>query len=62
MPDVTKEAVAAEEQVHKLAERAAAAKDTTERVAVYGEVIGSCASCHSLHGRVRGPGLPAKSN
>jgi hypothetical protein len=60
--DVSKEAAAAETSVHQVAAHAAEAKDTTAKVAVYGEVIGGCASCHALHGRVWGPGLPAKSN
>jgi cytochrome c553 len=58
LKDIEKEAVAAEARIHELAERALAAPDKSTRVAIYGEVIGSCASCHGLHGRVWGPGLP----
>jgi mono/diheme cytochrome c family protein len=58
LKDIDKEATAAEARIHELAERALAAADKSTRVAIYGEVIGSCASCHGLHGRVWGPGLP----
>lgn len=58
LTDITKEAVAAEARVHDLAERAVKAPDTSSRVAIYGSIIGACASCHGLHGRVWGPGLP----
>lgn len=57
LPEVSTEAVAAEQTVHQLADRAAGAADQSARVAVYGEIIGSCASCHGTHGRVWGPGL-----
>jgi mono/diheme cytochrome c family protein len=50
--------MASEARVHELADRAAKASDRGARVAIYGEVIGSCASCHGLHGKVWGPGLP----
>jgi mono/diheme cytochrome c family protein len=53
-----KDALAAEKKVHELAAKAAGARDRSARVAAYGEVIGSCASCHGLHGRVWGPGVP----
>jgi mono/diheme cytochrome c family protein len=52
------EAIAAETQVHDLANRALEAKNQSAKAAVYGEVIGTCASCHGLHGRVWGPGAP----
>jgi mono/diheme cytochrome c family protein len=58
MKDIEQEALAAEARIHELADRALAAPDKSTRVAIYGEVIGSCASCHGLHGRVWGPGLP----
>ncbi len=58
---VSKEIVASETRVHELAGRAAQAADAGSRIAVYGELIGGCASCHGMHGRVLGPGLP-KSN
>jgi mono/diheme cytochrome c family protein len=57
MPEA-KDAADAEVKVHQLASHAADAKDRGAKVAAYGEVIGSCASCHGLHGRVWGPGAP----
>jgi cytochrome c553 len=54
-----KDAMAAEAKVHALADRAIKAVDRPAKAAVYGEVIGGCASCHGLHGRVWGPGAPA---
>lgn len=53
-----KDAIAAEAKVHALAERALKAADRPAKAAVYGDVIGGCASCHGLHGRVWGPGAP----
>jgi hypothetical protein len=53
-----KDALAAEKKVHAVADAAARAADRPAKVAAYGEVIGSCASCHGLHGRVWGPGAP----
>jgi cytochrome c553 len=58
LSDITKEATASEARVHELAERAAAAAEKSTRVAIYGSVIGACAECHGLHGRVWGPGIP----
>lgn len=55
-PDVSKEAVSAEERVHELAARALDAPGLSTRVTIYGSLIGGCASCHALHGRVFGPG------
>lgn len=62
--DLTKasrEIVASEARVHDLAGRAAQAADAGSRIAIYGELIGGCASCHGAHGMVLGSGLP-KSN
>ncbi len=58
MSDISKEATAAETRVHELAERAKNAAEKSTRVAIYGSVIGACADCHGLHGRVWGPGMP----
>lgn len=58
LADVPKEAVEAEARVHELADRALRAAEKSTRVAIYGSIIGACASCHGLHGRVWGPGLP----
>jgi hypothetical protein len=48
--------MAGEKRLHGLAQRAAGATMTPQRVAVYGEMIGTCAACHSLHPNVWGPG------
>ena len=58
---LTKEILASEKQVHELAAKALAAMDIGSKVAVYGELLGNCASCHGLHGKVWGPGLPKKT-
>ena len=55
---VSKEIAASEARVHELAGRAAQATDAGSRIAIYGELIGGCASCHAGHGRVLGPGMP----
>lgn len=47
-----------EAQIHALADRASAAMRPADRVTVYGELIGGCADCHALYGRVPGEGLP----
>jgi hypothetical protein len=57
----SKEIAAFEARVHELAGRAAQAADAGSRIAIYGELVGGCASCHGAHGMVLGPGLP-KSN
>ncbi len=58
---VTGEVHAFELRVHEIADRAMKAADRAAKVAIYGEVIGGCSSCHGLHGRVFGPGLPKSS-
>lgn len=55
---LTKEILALGQNVNELAEKAKAASDLGMKVAYYGEYIGGCASCHGLHGKVWGPGLP----
>jgi len=55
---LTKEIVAYEKKVHELAGKALIVTDLGSKVAVYGEALASCASCHGLHGKVWGPGLP----
>jgi mono/diheme cytochrome c family protein len=57
-PLLTKERLAAEAAVHALADQAAAATDFPTKTEVYGKLAANCASCHALHGRVWGPGLP----
>ena len=61
LKEVPKEVVASEARVHEIAGRAAQATDAGSRTAIYGELIGGCASCHAAHGMVLGPGVP-KSN
>lgn len=61
MKDIEKEAIAAEARTHELAERAINAADQSSRITIYGEIVGSCASCHGLHGRIWGPGLPKET-
>jgi len=56
--NLTAEIVASEKKVHEQATRAQKTTDAGSRVALYSEVISQCATCHSLHGRVWGPGLP----
>lgn len=55
---LTAEIVANEKKVHEQADKALKTTDMGSRVALYSEVLGECATCHSLHGRVWGPGLP----
>ncbi len=54
----SKEIVASETRVRELAGRAAQASDAGSKIAIYGELIGGCASCHAMHGVVFGAGLP----
>lgn len=49
---------AAEANFRDLGAKAAAAKPVEARADLYGQVLTSCGQCHSLHGRVFGPGLP----
>lgn len=55
---LTKDRLAAEAAVHALADQAAAATDFPTKTGIYGKLAANCASCHALHGRVWGPGLP----
>lgn len=48
----------AEAAFRSLGTKAKNAEDPAARAAVYGEILSSCGGCHSLHGRVFGPGLP----
>ena len=59
-PQLTKERLAAEAAVHSLADQATAATDFPTKAEIYGKLAAECASCHALHGRVWGPGLPKK--
>lgn len=55
---VSKDVVVFEARVHEVGSRASQAPDEGARIAIYGELIGACATCHGLHGRVWGPGVP----
>lgn len=49
---------AAEAKYREIGATALAANTPAERAAAFGQVLTSCGGCHSLHGRVFGPGLP----
>jgi hypothetical protein len=55
---VAKDLAASDARVVELAGRAVQATDAGAKIAIYGELVGSCATCHALHGRVLGAGLP----
>jgi cytochrome c553 len=55
---LTGEIRASEKKLHDLADKAVVATDVGSKVAVYAEVLDECATCHGLHGKVWGPGLP----
>lgn len=55
---LTAEILASEKKIHEQATESLKTADMGTRVALYSEVLGECATCHSLHGRVWGPGLP----
>ena len=55
---LTKEIAALEKKVHELAAQAKNTTDLGTKVALYGEYLSGCAGCHSLHGKMWGPGLP----
>ena len=55
---LTKDVNDAEASFKTVADKAKQAKDPAARAAVYGEILASCGSCHALHGRVLGPGVP----
>jgi cytochrome c553 len=57
-PALTNEVAASEARTHQLAEKALTTRDANGRAAIYGDVISGCGSCHGLHGRVWGPGVP----
>ncbi len=55
---LTEDIKAFEAKTHQFADMAGKAGDPKTRVGVYGAILTSCASCHGLHGRIWGPGLP----
>jgi len=58
--NLAREALDAQSRAHEAAEKAAEAKAPWQRSNIYGELIGECASCHALSGRVLGAGVPKK--
>jgi len=52
---VSGEIMKSEKQLHELAARARQAEDTTSRVAVYSELVKSCATCHGVNSKGYGP-------
>lgn len=56
--ELSKQVNEAETQFRALADKAGAAKDADAKAAVYGEILANCGQCHSLGGRVLGPGVP----
>ena len=58
--NLAREALDAQSRAHEVAEKAMEAKAPWQRADIYGELIGECASCHALSGRVLGAGLPKK--
>jgi mono/diheme cytochrome c family protein len=56
--DLTKQVNDAEVKFRELADKAVSAKDPAAKAAVYGEIAAGCGHCHSLGGRVFGPGVP----
>ncbi len=57
-PKLTAEVVALESHVQAIAQKATKTPDPGGRARAYGEILATCGGCHSLHGRVWGPGLP----
>ena len=60
LAEVPKDVAVMEARVHELADRAIKATDSGARIAIYGEIIGDCASCHGSHGKVWGPGVAGR--
>lgn len=54
-PRLTAEVAAGEQRVHALGDEAAGTSEPQARAAIYGKVISTCASCHSLHSNIWGP-------
>jgi mono/diheme cytochrome c family protein len=59
-PKPSKEVAKAEADANAVADKVIAARDAKARGAVFAELVGGCASCHALYGRVLGEGLPKK--
>lgn len=59
-PKPSKDVAKALADAQACADKALAAKDAKARGAVYAELVGNCASCHALYGRVLGEGMPKK--
>ena len=56
--ELSKQVNDAETAFRALADKAVNAKDPAAKGAVYGEILATCGHCHSLGGRVFGPGVP----
>ena len=54
-PKLTSEVAAGEQRLHQLADEAAGTSDPRARAALYGRLLATCASCHTLHANVWGP-------
>lgn len=52
---LTRQIATNEELVHRFADEAAAATDQSARITAYGQLLTTCASCHSLHRELWGP-------
>lgn len=54
-PKLTPEIVAGEARLHELADEAAGTSTTVARAGVYGQMLATCAQCHTLHANIWGP-------
>jgi cytochrome c553 len=54
-PKLTDDIVGNERRVHQLADQAAGTTEPQARAALYGEILTTCANCHSLHANIWGP-------
>jgi cytochrome c551/c552 len=54
-PMLTPQLIASEKRIHGLAEQAGKTEAAAARAVFYGQIIASCADCHSLHRKVWGP-------
>jgi mono/diheme cytochrome c family protein len=52
---LTRDVIAAEQRVHRMADQAAATNDPAIRARQYAEILTTCAECHSTHRKVWGP-------
>lgn len=52
---LTRDVIAAEERVHRMAEEAVATTEPAVRARQYAQILATCAECHSAHRKVLGP-------